>query len=102
MATWLQGLILGFTSLDRLGIQDLDISGRILLFALLLSLGTALLFGMFPSLAAARANPAQDLKEGSRKSTKGKGARIRNSLVVLQVAISLVLLIGSGLLIRSR
>jgi len=99
-AFWLQDLILGYVELDILGIEALGLSGSVLGFALLLSLATALLFGTVPALAVARAQPAQDLKEGGRGSTTG-GARFRSGLVVLQVAVSVVLLIGSALLVRS-
>lgn len=99
-AVWLQDLILGFVSLDLLGIQDVGLSPPLLGFALILSLVTALLFGTVPALAAARAQPARDLREGGRGSTTG-GARFRSGLVALQVALSVVLLIGSALLLRS-
>jgi len=101
MAIWLQDLILGFVSMDLLGIGEVGLSPNMLGIALVLSLGTVLLFGVFPSLSAARANPAEDLKEGSRGSTHGSGIRFRGGLVVLQVALSLILLMGSGLLLRS-
>lgn len=99
-AFWLQDLILGYVELDVLGIENLGVSGSVLGFALVLSLVTALVFGTIPALAVARARPAQDLKEGGRGSTTG-GAKFRSGLVVLQVAVSVVLLIGSALLIRS-
>ncbi|MFC1790987.1 ABC transporter permease [Gemmatimonadota bacterium] len=101
LAVWLQDLILGFISMDTLGIGEEGLSSTMLGIALVLSLGTVFLFGVFPSFAATRANPAEDLKEGSRGSTSGGGIRYRSGLVVLQVALSLVLLVGSGLLIRS-
>jgi putative ABC transport system permease protein len=101
LAVWLQNVILSFVSMDRLGDVEVGLSLTTLGFALGLSLFTVLLFGVFPSVAAARANPAEDLKQGSRGSTSGRGIRYRSGLVVLQVALSLVLLVGSGLLIRS-
>jgi putative ABC transport system permease protein len=101
MAVWLQNLILGFISMDLLGIRSGGLSFPMLAAAVCLSLGTVFLFGVFPSLAAARANPAEDLKGGGRASTSGGGVRYRSSLVVLQVALSLILLVGSGLLLRS-
>ena len=101
MAVWLQDLILGFVSMDLLGIGDVGLSPNMLGIALVLSLVTVLLFGVLPSVAAARANPAEDLKEGSRGSSHGSGIRFRGGLVVLQVAVSLILLMGSGLLLRS-
>ena len=101
LALWLQGLILGFVSMDLLGIGEIGLSWTMLGWALALSLGTILLFGVGPSLMTARANPAEDLKDGSRGSTPGRGLRYRNGLVVLQVALSLILLVGSSLLLRS-
>jgi putative ABC transport system permease protein len=101
LAVWFQGLILGFVSMDLLGIEELGLSSTMLGIALILSLMTVLLFGVLPSLAAARADPAEQLKHGSRRVTSGGGIRYRSGLVVLQVALSLILLVGSGLLIRS-
>jgi predicted permease len=101
LAVWIQDLILGFVSMDTLGIGEVGLDGTMLGIALALSLGTVLFFGVLPSFVTARANPAEELKEGSRGSTSGGGARLRSGLVVFQVALSLVLLLGSGLLIKS-
>jgi putative ABC transport system permease protein len=101
LALWLQGAILGFVPLDALGIRQVGVSGSMLGIGLVLSLGTVLLVGLFPSLAAARANPARELKDGVRRTASGSGIRWRGGMVVVQVALSLVLLVGSGLLIRS-
>ncbi len=101
MAVWFQDLILGFVSMDLLGIEDVGLSSTMLGIALALSLITVLLFGVFPSFAAARTSPAEHLKQGSRGSASAGGNRYRSGLVVLQVALSLVLLLGAGLLIRS-
>jgi len=101
MAVWLQKLILGFISMDLLGIREAGLSSTMFGIALALSAITLLLFGVLPSLTASRADPAEDLKHGSRGSTSGKGIRYRSGLVVLQVALSLILLVGSGLLLRS-
>lgn len=100
LASWLQDLILGFVSLDLLGIDEIGISPSLLGFTLILSLATAVLFGTVPALAASRAEPAEDLKEGGRSATAG-GSKFRSGLVVLQVALSVILLIGSALLIKS-
>jgi putative ABC transport system permease protein len=101
LAVGLQKLILGYLSMDRLGIQEQGLSYAMLAIALVVSLGTVLLFGLFPSLAAARANPAEDLKEGKRAVASRGGIRLRSGLVVLQVALSVVLLVGAGLLLKS-
>lgn len=101
LAAWLQDLILTFVRLDRLGLTDVGLSPAMLGIAVGLTAGTILLFGALPSLAAARTNPSQELKEGARGSTSRGGIRFRNGLVILQVALSLLLLVSAGLLIRS-
>ena len=101
LAVWFQNLILRFVSMDLLGIDQTGISITVLGIAVALSIGTVLFFGVIPSFTAARADTAEDLKQGSRGSTAGSGIRYRSALVVLQVALSLVLLVGAGLLIRS-
>jgi putative ABC transport system permease protein len=101
LAMWLQNGILGFIPLDALGLREVGFSVRMLGIGLGVSLISILLFGILPSLASARANPGQDLREGSRKTTSRSGFHVRNGLVVLQVALSLVLLTGAGLLVRS-
>ena len=69
--------------------------------ALLASLGTALLFGAAPAVTASQANPSEDLRNSQRTTSGGKSGRVRGGLVAAQVALSVVLLTGSGLLIRS-
>jgi predicted permease len=74
----------------------------VLLFALAVSAGTVLIFGLVPALKAAN----KDVNEPLRDSTKGSGGgfrhgRLRNTVVVLEVALSLTLLVTAGLLMRS-
>jgi predicted permease len=88
--------------LDVPRIEGASIDGRVLLFDLFLSLITGLLFGALPAWRLARSAPAQALREGSRSVAGGRGQnRVHNALVIAQTAIGLVLLVGSGLLIRS-
>jgi putative ABC transport system permease protein len=101
LAVWLQSAILSFVSMDMLGIEEVGLSRSMLGIALVVSLGTVVVFGVFPSMATVRGNHATALKDGARGSTSGRGSRYRGGLVVLQVALSLVLLVGTGLLIRS-
>jgi predicted permease len=83
-------------------IEDASIDGSVLLFDLVLSLITGLLFGALPAWRLARSAPAQALREGSRSVVGRRGQnRVHNGLVIAQTAIGLVLLVGSGLLIRS-
>lgn len=76
--------------------------GTVLAFTLLVSLLTAILAGIAPAWRAARTNLAPSLVETTRSAGKGGGrSRFAKSLIVLQVALSLVLLVGAGLLTRS-
>ena len=83
-------------------IEGVSIDASVLVFDLFLSLITGLLFGALPALHLARSAPSQALREGSRSVAGGRGQnRVHNGLVIAQTAIGLVLLVGSGLLIRS-
>jgi predicted permease len=75
------------------------LDGRVLLFTLAISIGTSLLFGMLPALAVLRMDPAMVL--GQRTVAGTRGRRARQLLIVVEVALTVVLLAGSGLLIRS-
>jgi predicted permease len=81
---------------------ELSLDWRILGFTLLVSLLTALLFGLAPALRASRPNLVPALKNEEYIENKGfRRSRLRSLFVVSQVTLSLVLLIGAGLLIRS-
>jgi putative ABC transport system permease protein len=90
----------GPTSVPRL--NELSIDVRVFTFALAVSLATMVRFGLLPALQAARRNPQDALRMESRGSTSGVGGRrVRAALTVAEVALSVALLIGAGLLIRS-
>ena len=96
--------ILGTKSIPRL--QDVGVDGRVLLFTLLLSVFSGILFGLAPALRISRLDLQSSLKDASRGSAGtsavwGRGNNIRRLLVVSELALSVVLLIGAGLLIRS-
>ncbi|MEY2559966.1 MAG: hypothetical protein QOG51_381, partial [Verrucomicrobiota bacterium] len=79
-----------------------DFDWRIFSFALGIGALSSLLFGLLPALQASHPHLVDALKEGGRTgSGGGKGQRMRNSLVVAEVALALVLLIGAGLMMRS-
>jgi predicted permease len=94
-----------FLSLAPAGLPRLDeiaIEPRVLGFTLLLSLFAGLLFGSFALARYGRPRLVAALKEGGRGGVAGKDRhRSRNALVVAQVALALVLLVGSGLMVRS-
>jgi putative ABC transport system permease protein len=89
----------GPTDLPRLETVSVDLP--VLAFALALSFGASLLFGLMPALQAGRAGAAGDLRQGARGASDGRLHRLRNAFVVAQFALALVLLVGSGLLARS-
>ncbi|HXM00957.1 MAG TPA: FtsX-like permease family protein, partial [Chthoniobacterales bacterium] len=84
-------------------LQAISIDGTALLFVFVVTLLTALLFGLLPALVLSRANLASALRdEGGRTGTAGRERqRSQNLLVIGQVALASVLLIGAGLLLRS-
>ena len=88
--------------LDIPRMEDASIDAGIVVFDLLLSLFTGLLFGILPAWRVSRSSPADALRDGSRSVAGGHGQnRVQNGLVIAQTAIGLVLLVVSGLFIRS-
>jgi len=86
--------------IPRIGNASID--GGVLVFALIVSVVTALLFGAFPAWRLSRTAPARALRESGRSLSGGRAQhRLHNGLVVAQTAIALLLLIGAGLLMRS-
>ena len=86
--------------IPRMGGAGID--GNVLLFVLVVSVAAGLLFGAFPAWRLSRSAPVGALREGARSIAGGKAQhRLQNGLVVAQTAIGMVLLIGSGLLMRS-
>jgi putative ABC transport system permease protein len=102
IATW--GLsAIRFYGADQLPrLNEVQISARVLIFTLAVSIVTALLFSLLPVFKASRPDINEILKAGSKSATSGRSLRLwRDSLVVTEVALGLVLLIGAGLMIRS-
>jgi putative ABC transport system permease protein len=91
---------LGPTDLPRA--RDLRLDGGVVAFTTLLTLLAGVAFGLVPALQAARADPQESLAAGGRGSSGGRGrSRARRALVLAEVALSLVLLAGAGLLVKS-
>ena len=100
LAQWALGAVvaMGADLIPRVAEIRLDM--RAMLFSLAAAIATGLAIGLLPALQAARVNVNEVLKEASRGSTGG-GQRLRASLLVSEVALSLVLLIAAGLLLTS-
>ena len=80
----------------------IGMNGAVLLFTLAVAVLTALIFGLAPALQASRRNLNDSLRDSSKGTSGGSGhANIRNAVIVFEVALSLTLLIGAGLLMRS-
>jgi putative ABC transport system permease protein len=91
---------LGPANIPRL--ENIHLDGRVLWFTLGLSLLTGLIFGLAPALQTTHLKLGETLKEGGRTGAGGRRAQlIRGVLIVVEVALTLVLLVGAGLLIRS-
>lgn len=83
-------------------IDSIPMDGRVFGFALMVSCLTGILFGLAPALSAQRGSLNEPLKEGGgRGATRGRGGRLRNMLVVCEVALALVVLAGAGLMVES-
>jgi predicted permease len=90
----------GPSSIPRLSEAGLDM--RVLLFAFGATLLTGVLFGMAPAVSATRENLVESLKDGTRRTSSNSAAqRTRNSLLISQIALALVLVIATGLLTRT-
>jgi len=83
-------------------LEEVGMDWRVLIFSFLISVLTGLIFGIMPSLHAAKVDLTTSLSEGARGSTEGgRGRSFRTALMIAEVSLALLLLIGAGLLIKS-
>ena len=102
MAWWGVDTVLAFSPGNLPRQTEIGFDGRVLVFALAVSVLTALIFGLAPALQFSKPDLQEVLKEGGRGAGDGFGRhRLRNVLVVSEIALALTLLIGAGLLVRS-
>jgi len=91
---------IGARTIPRLA--EVNVDFVVLVVTAAVAVGTGILFGLIPAFAAAKPELTEALKEGSRSSTTGaRRNQVRNSLVVTEIALALVLLVGAGLLLKS-
>ncbi len=102
LAQWGVDALLALNPGDLPTAEAIRIDGRVLAFSLGLSALTGLVFGIAPALQLSKTDVTSGLKEGGRGGGEGRQrARLRGAFVVSQVALSLMLLVGAGLLINS-
>src|ERR1700691_1389895 len=96
------GSLLALMPTDLPRLTEVHFDARIVGLACLLSLFTGILFGFTPAIHASAADPNRDLKEGSRNGSPSlRQNRFRGALVAIEIALSVVLLSGAGLLVHS-
>jgi putative ABC transport system permease protein len=103
LATWGVNLLMKLVPVNIPRIHEVAIKMdfKVLIFTIGLSVITGILFGLIPALQATKLDLNESLKESSRSSSGIHGRKTRNSLVISEVALALLLLAGAGLMIRS-
>jgi putative ABC transport system permease protein len=99
-AYWLIGPLVALSPATIPRLNEIGIDGRTLAFTLLVSLLTALVFGLLPALRFSRPDLQEALKQGGQ-TISGGSVLLRSALVVAEVSLTMVLLIGAGLLVKS-
>ncbi len=102
LANWGVAVLVAASPANIPRVEQIRLDGRVLLFTLLVSSVTGIVFGLLPALRAAKVELTDSLKEAGRGNTEGlRHNRVRSLLVISEVTLSLILLIGAGLLIKS-
>ncbi len=102
LAAWGLDALLALLPQDAVPAEaQIRINGPVLLFSLAITLGTMLLFALFPALESSRPALSHALQEGARGTASPGARRVRAGLIMAEVSLSLVLLVSAGLLIRS-
>jgi putative ABC transport system permease protein len=102
VARWFAGALRAAAPPELPMIDSMRVEGAVLAAAAGLTVATAVLFGLVPALAACAPRPAEALRESGRAAGSGRRAgRLRDALVVAQMALAIVLLVGAGLMLRS-
>jgi len=102
LAYWSRGLLLGLRQFNGdVAVLDQPLDGRVLTFTIVVTAGTALLFGLAPALSASRVDLAATFQGGTRLlGTRGR-SRLGQMLMIVQLALSVVLLISAGLFVQT-
>ena len=102
LAVWGVAFLIGLHPAGIPRLDEVRVDGTVVLFSLVLSLLTGVVFGIVPAFQSTRSSMAGSLKEGGRGALTNRGGnRVRSALVVAEMALAVILLAGAGLLIRS-
>jgi putative ABC transport system permease protein len=102
LAIWCSDILMRLSPENLPRVAEIHIDGWALAFTASLSLLTGILFGLAPALQSTHSNIVEALKEGSLSTTAGRSRHgLRSSLVIVEMALALILLVSAGLLIRS-
>lgn len=99
--TWAARALVALAPAGLPGMDDLGLDWRVLAFTAAVSLGASLVFGLTPAIPALAIAPNQALKQGRSAPRSGQRSVFRNAVVVAEIALSVVLLAGAGLLVRT-
>jgi putative ABC transport system permease protein len=109
LAIWSNGLLLKVLPGDLMAVpfrsiskaEGLTLDYKVLAFTWAITCLTGIIFGLAPALIFSKRDVNESLQEGSRGTTSGGGAKLRQGLVILEVALTLIVLTGAGLMIQS-
>jgi len=100
-SVWLTKLLIAISPANSPRFDEIRPEARVLIFTITLTLITGLVFGLAPALQASRSDLTEGLKEGLRGGAGGRSNRLRSFVMVAEIAMSFMLLVGAGLLIKS-
>jgi len=101
LSVWLTGILVSMIPEGEAPLDHVGIDYRVLMFVLVVSVLTGIFFGLAPALQASKLDVSSSLKEGGRSADGHRRTSARSLLLIGEVALSLVLLVGAGLLIKS-
>jgi putative ABC transport system permease protein len=102
IATWALGALRVYAADELPRMAEVGINARVLIFTFAVSLLTGFLFSLLPTLNASKAKVNDVLKSGTKSATSSRGLKLwRDALVIAEVALSLILVVGAGLMIKS-
>jgi predicted permease len=106
LAIWSSNLLLkvlpgNLRAVPFRALDEITVDFKVLAFTWVVTCLTGIIFGLIPALIFSKQNINESLQEGSRGTTGGSGVRLRQGLVILEVALALIVLTGAGLMIQS-